>query len=294
MGLSEETIGVQAVVRIRPLAPADLAAGRRLSDQAGWNQTDADWARLLAWEPAGCLVAERAGEVIGTVTTTTHGARLAWIGMMLVDVAQRGQGVGRALLSQALDCLERDRGVETVALDATPLGQPLYESLGFATGPTLQRYDGIGPARTALTDVRRLARAAVARAAALDVAVFGADRARILRDLVTGHPEGCFVVETSGRLRGYACSRPGARGWYVGPLVASDAEAAAMLWHAALAPLAGRPVVVDVLDANADARRLVEADGFRPRRRFTRMARGGSLPPHDFRCYYAIAGPEIG
>ncbi len=42
--------------------------------------------------------------------------------MVLVDVEQRRQGIGRALLEQGLAYLER-LGVQTIALDSTPAGQ---------------------------------------------------------------------------------------------------------------------------------------------------------------------------
>jgi len=48
-------------VQIRTMTTNDLALGLRLSRQAGWNQTGADWVRLLYFEPEGCFVAELDG-----------------------------------------------------------------------------------------------------------------------------------------------------------------------------------------------------------------------------------------
>ena len=79
-------------VSLRGMKQADIPTCQRLSNQVGWNQTAADWARLIAWEPLGCFVAEQAGEVVGTVTTTTYESRLAWVGMMLVDTTLRPPG----------------------------------------------------------------------------------------------------------------------------------------------------------------------------------------------------------
>ena len=95
-------------------------------------------------------------------------------------------------------------------------------------------------------------------------------------------------------LAGYVCVRPGARAWYVGPLVAADAEGAEALLRAALGPLAGQPVFLDAPDENAEAVRLAERSGLRPQRPFIRMARGEALPSADRTRCYAIAGPEIG
>ena len=61
--------------------------------------------------------------------------------MMLVEEPHRCRGIGRALMVHALDRLD-SAGVRTVRLDATPVGRPLYESLGFVAEATLFRYQG--------------------------------------------------------------------------------------------------------------------------------------------------------
>jgi hypothetical protein len=128
----------------------------------------------------------------------------------------------------------------------------------------------------------------------LDRCAFGVDRTRILRDLHAAHADGCFMLEKNGELAGYAFSRPGARRWYVGPIVARDAHSAEALLHAVLAPLANQEVVIDTPDRNAAATRLAEAFNFAPVRPFIRMWRGQPLPSTDPTTYFAMAGPEIG
>ena len=95
-------------VSLRGMKQADIPTCQRLSNQVGWNQTAADWARLIAWEPLGCFVAEQAGEVVATVTTT-YESRLAWVGMMLVDTTLRRQGIGRISVARLLRCARNDR-----------------------------------------------------------------------------------------------------------------------------------------------------------------------------------------
>ena len=129
------------MTEIRCLTLDDIAAAQRLREQAGWNQTDADWRRLLTWSPDGCWVAERDGRVVGTTAVTAYGRRIAWIGMVLVGEAHRRQGIGRALLGHAIEHLD-GLGIETIALDSTPEGQPLYASLGFADAFELARWRG--------------------------------------------------------------------------------------------------------------------------------------------------------
>ena len=95
-------------VRIRMMTVDDVVLGLRLSRQAGWNQTEADWQRLLSFEPKGCFVAELDGCAVGTTTTCVLG-RVAWIAMVLVDQDARGKGVSTQLLRHAVDYLQGRR-----------------------------------------------------------------------------------------------------------------------------------------------------------------------------------------
>src|SRR5262249_50227290 len=91
-------------------------------------------------QPDGCFVAELDGVPVGTTNTCIFGS-VAWIAMVLVDAEVRGRGVGKALMQYALAFLD-GKGVQTVRLDATPMGQPLYEKLGFVVEYNLVRYEG--------------------------------------------------------------------------------------------------------------------------------------------------------
>jgi predicted N-acetyltransferase YhbS len=258
------------MMKIRSLTAIDLSAAQRLREQAGWNQTDDDWRRLLAWSPDGCWAAELDGQVVGTTTVTAFGRRIAWIGMVLVDEAHRRQGIGRALLSHAIAYLER-LGVQTIALDSTPEGQPLYARLGFVDAFELARWrgpipspepgarpdwppptkrrgspraQGAGPrsvdeqaeaaSRPDEAVVRPFEPADLAAVAAYDARLFGADRAHILGAQFGGHPARCFVAERREQIVGYVLSRPGARAWHLGPLAADHPTTAERLARMAL------------------------------------------------------------
>jgi predicted N-acetyltransferase YhbS len=306
-------------LRIRPLAEADLAAAQRLRERAGWNQSDADWRRLLAWDPDGCWAAERDGRVVGTTTATTYGRRIAWIGMVLVDVEHRRQGIGGALLAHALEHLER-LGVQTIALDSTPAGQPLYARLGFVDAFELARWRGPIPAPRPLpaepdeAAIRPFEPADLATVAAYDARLFGVDRAHILGALRAGHPARCFVAERRQQIAGYVLSRPGARARHLGPLAADDPATAERLARLALLPGLGpdvepdggpaagheaareppRETVLDVIGPNRHAVALAETLGLAPVRPFIRMVRGAMPPRLNAGRLYTSAGPELG
>src|SRR5690349_5502736 len=127
-------------IEIRSLFEKDIPAAMKLKEAAGWNQTEDDWRRLIRLEPHGCFAALKKGELVGTTTTTTYGADLAWVGMVLVDPENRRQGIASILLQTALEYL---RGkVATVKLDATAQGKPVYERFGFEVESVVERWAG--------------------------------------------------------------------------------------------------------------------------------------------------------
>ena len=64
---------------IRLLEVRDLAGAMRLKESAGWNQTAADWRRLLELAPEGCFAVELDGVIAATATVVTYGQDLAWM-----------------------------------------------------------------------------------------------------------------------------------------------------------------------------------------------------------------------
>jgi GNAT superfamily N-acetyltransferase len=125
----------------------DLPLGMRLKDRAGWNQTEADWRRILWLQPDGCFVAEWDGRPVGTAAVVALGP-VGWLQMVLVDEAFRSRGIGTRLVEHLLGQLDR-LGVATARLDATPLGQLVYEKLGFVAEYALTRWEAAASGATA-------------------------------------------------------------------------------------------------------------------------------------------------
>ena len=123
-------------VSIRSMTPADVAAGLALCRASHWNQTEQDWRFFLTEAPHGALVAEAGGRVIGTVATLPYGP-FTWISMVLVDPVARGKHVGTTLLRRGLELVGADA---TARLDATPAGEVIYRTIGFASEYRLARW----------------------------------------------------------------------------------------------------------------------------------------------------------
>ncbi len=210
------------ILSLRQMKEADLPAADELRRLAGWNQTLEDWRRLLWLEPRGCFVAVQEGGVLGTVTTTTYGQALAWIGMMLVHAEHQRRGIGTRLMRQALEYLQ-GRGLKCVKLDATPAGRPLYEKLGFVSQGTLTRCQRPAEGQTqslerAAADERELTDADWEAVEEIDCAAFGASRSRLLRSLAQDG-RAALVWPAPGRVVGWGMLRPGANADYLGPAI---------------------------------------------------------------------------
>ena len=269
------------MIEIRLLFESDIPSAMRLKEAAGWNQTEADWRRLLWLEPNGCFGAIKDGRLVGTTTTTIYG-ELAWIGMVLVDSQHRRQGIAAQLMNVALDYL-RDK-VETIKLDATSLGQPVYEKFGFRVESVVERWSGTGNS----TGRASIDHEPLQDLLKLDRLAFNADRSKLIERLID---EACVApILISG---GYALARSGTRKTYVGPVVANDAQVAEVLLDRMFSELAGRDVYVDLnKECSLDASVLLDR-GFVKERDLIRMVKGGPSQKTS-PLVVAIAGPEVG
>ena len=277
----------------REMTEADIPLGLALCRACRWNQLAADWALFLCLSPHGCRVAEAGGRGAGTVTTLRFGDRFGWISMLLVDPAERGKGIGTALLHQGLEILG---DMASVRLDATPAGRPIYARYGFVEEYGIARMENravqaLAPLSAA---VRPMRRADLPGVLALDRDVFGADRRVILEFLFETAPEYAWVAEDDGAIAGFTFGRHGFAFEHLGPVVAGSEWTARALASACLSAHAGQSFIIDVPRFSQSWLDWLERAGFREQRPFIRMCRGAMPSPPGARSQYAIAGPELG
>jgi GNAT superfamily N-acetyltransferase len=280
-------------LRFREMTAADLEGGVALCRAARWNQTRRDWELFLTLNPHGSCAAIKEERLVGTVATVRYQDRFSWIGMRLVDQSERGQGIGRRLMEQALAMLGDE---STVRLDATPAGYPLYRKLGFMDECELTRMEMIVPplAQEPDSPARPMTAADLSAVRALDTKVFGADRRALLAWQWEGAPELAWIVAGQGGTRGYCLGRRGFHFIHPGPVIAEERAHAQQVLAACLRGLTGKAVALDTTRSNAEWLHWLAALGFQEQRPLTRMCFGDNRWPGLPENQFAILGPEFG
>jgi GNAT superfamily N-acetyltransferase len=280
---------------VRKMKPSDLTIAFRLSGDEGWNQTENDWAFLHENPGNLSVVAEKDRQVAGTATAINYGNRVAWIGMVIVDRSLRGLGAGKMLLENMISGLKH---VESVKLDATPAGEPLYAKLGFLPEYRINRMtrDAGVSSPGYDSDCRALpvSKNKIPEIAELDRSIFGSDRQNLLEYLFHNSPELAFYAGNDKEIDGYVFGRKGIRFRYMGPLCACNESTAAALLSKVLESAHDVPVAIDVPEDKKDFIAWLESAGFVYQRQFTRMYLGKNPYPGQVERVYLISGPEFG
>ncbi len=281
--------------RIRPMNPADISSAMALSYSEGWNQTENDWRMLLDNTSNICLVVESGKKVIGTATALNHSDKVAWIGMVLIDKEYRGQGAGRLIFDQILKKLEN---FESVKLDATPAGYPVYLKSGFRDEMTIYRMTNASCGT--VSDVRGNSEPEMIMKKDLqglikyDEGIFGVNRAYILESIFNNYPLKSFMIRRNDSFAGYILGRDGVRYNYVGPVLARSDEDAIMLIRKALLSLSSKPAALDILGDKTELAEWLQSIGFTTQRSFVRMYYKSNRYCGIVKNQYLISGPELG
>ncbi len=278
-------------LQIRPLTASDIEGVLALKAQAGWNQTRQDIDRFLFLEPAGCFMGEEAGVTVATAAAFVFG-QIGWIAMILVAPSARGRGLGTAMTKHALDYLD-SRGVRCARLDATPLGQPIYEKLGFVPKYRLARFAGMAPPGATDPRVTCCLPEELDSVLQLDRRITATARERLLQRLYHESPERMHVFRESGSITGYFTSRAGASHTQLGPGIALNNAAGLALLETVTARQAGTPVYIDIPYENCTAMAWAAERGLTVQRDLTRMSRGQASEDRPD-LIWASSGPEKG
>ncbi|MBX2871514.1 MAG: GNAT family N-acetyltransferase [Saprospiraceae bacterium] len=279
-------------IKLIPLQPQHIPLGMQLKSWANWNQVEADWRLLLQLSKGGTFVATIQGKPVGTAVTI-HYHTFFWIGMVLVNPTYRGKGVGTYLLKAALAYAKPEGAV---MLDATALGQPLYQSLGFQAIGEVARLERNTPTLFSIPphyNIQAMRQKDLGLVIGYDQDKIQFRRALLLQDFYERAPAFAFKALQGETLMGFCLGRSGSHFHHIGPIVADNREVAQALLAQALLAAPRRPLIIDVPIREKDWLAYLVERGFTMQRSFTRMCIGDQQHVHESLQQYAIAGPAL-
>ncbi|NTU76006.1 MAG: GNAT family N-acetyltransferase [Anaerolineaceae bacterium] len=258
-------------VNIRAMRPADVAFAAHCTAAVEWASEDrAVFDMFYAHDPTGCLLAELDGKPAGICIASAF-ARAGFIGELIVLEEFRGQGIGAALMTAAINNLQA-RGLRSIYLDGVLKAVPLYERLGFRKVCRSWRFSG----QLAGVDhphVRPMQPEDLPAVLAVDAAAWGDDRSFFLRQRYQRFPRLCKVMFEERRLAGYIMGRGiigqgDAGGWVgAGPwaMACPEYDSLPLLVELAAEAKPGDLFTCGVLDSNPQAVQAMEALGLQTR-----------------------------
>jgi GNAT superfamily N-acetyltransferase len=251
--------------------------------------------RYVKLEPEGWFLALVDGEAAGMGGAINYGA-FAYVGLIGVLPEMQHRGIGMAIMRHLLGWLDTI-GCPMSLLDASKFGKPLYDQLGYVAEDHTGLWQGEAPDTHAQETWRALgigaqplSMANLSELCAYDTPRFGADRAKVLANLLTSYPGRAFATRgDDGRLTGFIIAQKR----NLGPWLADAPEDAARLLARALALPFTDTLIAQVPAANHAANTLLQQAGFTQLRALTYMRRGGTQPRlRD--GYYGLASFALG
>jgi GNAT superfamily N-acetyltransferase len=272
--LELDAVNEQADLRIRAMAPDEIAVAVDWAAAEGWNPGLGDAACFATVDAEGSFIGELDGAPAATISCVNYDDRFAFLGFYIVRPDLRGRGYGLRIWNAAVE----HAGDRIIGLDGVVAQQGNYQKSGFRLAYANVRYGGRVAAGDVPAGIIALADVPFALVEADDATVFPAPRTAFLRTWIdtSGHAGRALVRD--GRLVAWGVIRPARTGCKIGPLVADDRAAAEAVFAALVAAAGGGEIFLDVPSVNREAVALAGDHGLSPVFETARMYTGAIRP----------------
>jgi GNAT superfamily N-acetyltransferase len=252
------------------MTPADAPAAVALARAQGWRDRSRFYEFALRVPTVSAVVAVGEDRLVATGMATAHGP-VGWLGAIAVAEEWRRRGIGRAVTEELMRRL-RAAGCETLSLEATDAGRPMYERMGFRFVTWYHQLQGEHlderPLPPEGAHVRQMRPADLPAVCSLDRRATGEDRSAALEVLSEA---GGWALEREGSLAGFLLPAERAYGVVIAPRPEDGIYLLDL--HRFLVP-AGGHVRAGIPDEHAAGWRELEARGWVETWRAPRMLLG--------------------
>lgn len=271
---------------LRVMTPDEAPAVISMMRKIGWDHPLEQTRQNITWGGDGsfCLAFDK--EIVATTIALKYSDRLAWIGLVVSDPAYQRRGFARRLMNHAMQHLS---AIESVMLDASVMGFPLYDSMGFQALYKINVYIGAAQAFDTPAAIRPMTPEDLPTIINMDCEKVGAPRPQVMNWLFqTGKG---YVVEDSGSITGYTFTRTQLDPLRLVAWNARDPETAEQIFRfgSTLAANSGVKLHVSIPEPNVNAVDIATRYGLKFDRYVTRMVYGKPPPGHMSEQYGIVA-----
>lgn len=240
---------------IRRMQADELQIAIDWASQEGWNPGLHDAQTFFQADPNGFFIGEIDNQPVSVGSAVAYDDQFAFCGLYIVHPDFRGQGYGIALTRARLDYV----GKRNAGIDGVVENIPIYERIGYRLAYHNRRYQG-----RAITDpaddpaIVPLSQIPFEAAENYDRHCFPAPRRHFLKAWINQADAKALGFIDHGELQGYAVRRKCVAGHKIGPLFADNFAVAERLFQALQQDIDGETVLLDIMEINPAAQRLVD------------------------------------
>ena len=280
-----------SMFHVEKMKTDDFPFAVQLANTMNWNMTEDDFKFMMNLEPQGCFVQFNGNQRIGIATTISF-EKAGWFGNFILKEDARGKGAGTLLLKHAIDYL-KSKDAETIGLYAYPQLVNFYQRFGFEPDSDFSVLKGKAAIPATQETFRETEKRDIPEVIELDGKCFGANRKKLLEQILLNEKNFCFVSTENNKIIGYVAAKVYGEMAEVGPLIchANHQEAAVLLLKRILNRLKGLDVFMYVPKKETLLLAMLREMGFEEDFRVVRMFLGPAIAKN---CIYAAESLERG
>ncbi len=169
---------MQVEPTLRVMTPEEAPAVLKLMGKIGWDHSLDQTRECIIWGGKGSFCLAFGAEIVGTTIAIQYSQRLAWIGLVISDPDYQRRGFARRLMNHAMSYLS---DVDSVMLDASTMGFPVYDKMGFQSMYKINAYIGAPQRFEPSPSIRPMTADDMPAILEMDYDVIGVSRGAVLR-----------------------------------------------------------------------------------------------------------------